>query len=333
MAGEKKSATMHLAGVFENVHNHLKPTKYFFMKKIYLMVLLAFSAGQIIMAQCTDVIPLTTMFVDKNTNNQRAAEFLTAIPSKYEKLSAVNGKQDIVINYTQKAMEKLFKAINTTDGDDSGIRVYFARYNACLDNALPDPVKENQLIVLFTKEVKKSAPRNYFFINANDDALYYVDSVCAEKWIRDFIKKNQPGLRTTINDVPENADATSPVGYSDTKSIFFRKGQIDSSFNKEEEYQLRKHGIRIKGYQLLFSAYSNEGDERGRHKNRLHIQFNYLYDREGKTEILFLDDQEDYGCRREASEKAVQIAAPKKMLINNGQLCPTHCPPKPPTGG
>lgn len=304
------------------------------MKKIYLMALLAFSAGQTITAQCTGAESLPSMFVYKNTTKQRTAEFLTAIPSKYEKLLAVNGKQDIAINYTQKAMEKLFKAINTTDGEDSGIRVYFARYNVCPDNTLPDPVKENQLVLLFTKEVKKTAPRNYFFINANDDALYYVDSICAEKWIRDFIKKNQPGLRTTIDSADEeNRDITSRDGYSDTKSIFFRKGQIDSAFNREEKYQLEKHRIRIKGYQMLFSAYSNEGDERGRHKNRLHIQFNYLYDREGKTEILFLDDQEDYGCRREASEKAVQTAAPKKMLINNGQLCPTHCPPKPPTGG
>lgn len=314
-------------------------------RKLFItVVLVAFSVFCELFAQCAgDIIALPTMFVDKKTTIARAEEFYMAMPSKFDKLSEVNYKQDIFINYTQKAISRLFDILNKEPGS-IGIRIYFARYNICDDSPLPASVKESQLILLFASEFEETPPKDYFFINGNDDALYPVSSKCAEKWINNYMQKNQPGLRATIEASDTDNEDETPVKFSDTKSIFYRKDQVDSAFKKEEAYQLAKHQIKIAGYQLVFSAYTSEGDESGHFKNRLFVQFNYLYNLDGRNKILYLDEQEDYTCRKRVSQRwgiekmdkkktTSENGEQKSMFINNGQLCPTHCPPPPPPGG
>ena len=76
----------------------------------------------------------------------------------------------------------------------------------------------------------------------------------------------------------------------------------------------------ITGYKISFSAFPKNGNGRIKrpfYKERLFIQFDYLYDLNGNEEILYLDGQDDYCCRKRLTSN---------KGLDNGQLCPTNCP-------
>ena len=313
------------------------------MKKMFIiqMVFIVFTCIPINMyAQVCAPIPV--MFVNKNVGNERNIEFFKALPSKYEILTAANGKQDLVLNFTRKAIDDLFTKINIKAG--LGIRIYFARYKLCAQSSLPNSIVSNQLILLFSTEYEKIAPAVYFFINSNDNTIYTVTTACARDWINDYDAVNEPGLRQTVDKADTyNEDPHSSAGYSDTKSIFYTYDNIKAAFENEEKYQHSK-GIEINAFQVSFSAYTKKGNDRKPYyKNRLFLQFDYVYGLKGKNEVLYLEDQEDFDCRIDATlinqkfgikrlskEEIKKLSRKEKISLislDNGQLCPTYCPP------
>jgi hypothetical protein len=317
------------------------------MKNLLFLLIVFFliiKTNKIIAQDCT---PLPAMFVDRVSTNERVGEFYRAVPSKYNKLIK-KIPQNFTMNYTRKAVDDLIDSINKKDG----ISIYLARYNPCNGFTLPTAIKENQLIVLFATEDHSVNPVKYYFINENDDKLYIVSKECAEAWRNDFFDSDQPGLRETIDPKDkDNADSKSPVGYSDTRYIFYKKRDISEAFTNEEIYQQNNHHVQITGYQLSFSAYTKTGNgkiSRPYYKNRLIIQIDYLYnDSNNKQKILDLEDQEEFDCRLDSAiikqqqnneiikAKKLTKQQLKKMSRNaklkiksndNGQLCPTYCP-------
>ncbi|MGG9959983.1 hypothetical protein [Ferruginibacter sp. SUN106] len=301
----------------------------------------SFCAAQ---ADCTQGInypPIPEMFVDKVAGNERIFEFSSTIPSKYQILVDKNGSQPLFYIFTRKAMDDLISKIN----NHLGIRVYFARYSPCTGTTLPASVASGTMILLFATEFETSKPTDFYFLNNNDDMLYPVSAQCAHDWIANFSTENQPGLKTMLDKTAkENADATSPGGYSDTKSIFYTWKQIVEAFTKEEKYQQSpSRGKNISAYKISLSTFGKDGSgSKPVYKNRLFIQFDYLVDAGQTKEVFYLEDQPDYDCRLDASlrtkGRSMKAFTPydlKKMtraqkravlILDNGQLCPTFCP-------
>lgn len=301
------------------------------MKKyLFSSIMLLFLInGHTAFAQCaSDILPLSSMFVQKSTTIERSEAFFLDTPSKFELLSTVNDKQDLHVVYTQKAISKLFSTLLYADSV-SGIRAYFALFEPEINKASTLPLKRSQLIVLYASEIKSKREGKFLFIHANDDSVYTVEESAAEIWIQNYMSKNQPSLRRSIDAQDLGNRDDTKEGYSDTRSIYFRNKQIDSAFRQEEEYQLKNHQIKITGYLMSFSAYTKEGNGKGEYKNRLHLQFNYLYEQDKTRKILYQDDQDDYKCRLDKTTKVINGGSKTKLRIfgiNNGQLCPTHCP-------
>jgi hypothetical protein len=296
---------------------------------------------------CSDatLIPLPAMYVYKSIANERMVEFSSFPNSKFEILKNVNGKQDLYLIYTRNAIDNLLREINK----EYGIRVYFARYARYEGSPLPKEIEDCSLVLLFATEFKDSSkPKEYFFLNhkANDDNLYKVLPKDAEEWIIDYNINVQRELRKGLiaND-KDNLDPYDNRGiYYDTKSIFYSKENIDAAFKDEVIYQRNKHGIDINAYKLSFSSYTAGGDENEHFKNRLLLQFDYLY---GSNKILDLEKQDEFACRDslrvEKFNRSVNKAGAKKAVVksqkmlskelsktlfalDNGQLCPTNCP-------
>lgn len=318
----------------ENLQNNILsinfkciPLKFFFMKTVnslFATIVILLACTSKLVAQCdTHLLPLPTMFVDKVTTDERNLEFIKPNPSKYKLLASANGSQDVSMVYSQAVFEKLFKKINDSKG--VGIRIYFARFKKCRSSQSPATIKENQIILLFAQEdASKKFPSEFYFVNENDEFCYSIQPSCATVWIDNFNRNNGSDLKQTIDS--EDIDNADPVnGYSDTRSIFFTKGQIDSAFALEECYQASKFGSEIVAYKVSFAAYTKDGDLNGRFKKRLHLEFEYLHipnSATRKMETLYLDDTKDY-IQRKAFTK-------KKFFNDNGQLCPTNCPEEDP---
>jgi hypothetical protein len=306
------------------------------MKKNYFFILILFvfaNTGKKIYAQCNyndpTILALPKMFVAKGVSDDMKVEFFSP-PSKYQKLLDKNKYQDIVLSYPKTAFDQLLTKIGIYDE----IGVYFARYTSCSGVTMPGNLKENQVIILFAPEKLDVIPTEYFFINDKDVNVYNVNRSCAEAWIRNYFDNNQPDLRQTIIDPSylDHKDPHSPVGYSDTKAIFYDKKDFKTAFIGEPTYQRAKHGIDITGYQITFCSNTKRGNfKKPFNKHRLMILFDYLYD--NQTQVLNIEGQFDYVCRKK--KRDAEINSEKKLIvkgkfrrkgIDNGQLCPTYCP-------
>lgn len=294
------------------------------------------------------------MYVEKNVGNERIMRFSQIPNSKYQALRKLNGYQDLFFIYTRKAIESLIQKINK----DSGICIYFARYTTCDYPHLPPAVEEGKVILLFaTQSADSSAPKSYYFLNDKgvDDKNYEVSKVCGEAWIADYEKNVLPELSGTLipNDA-DNIDPRKPGVYTDTKSIIFTVGMIKSAFIDEAGYEHKTqfNGVdtllTISAYKLSFSDYGpkgNGGTGKQFYRQRLFIQFDYMFKYGDNNEVFYLDDMADFSRRSKPSKMMHQqtekkLANKKKPMtkeraftLDNGQLCPTHCPTKPPTGG
>lgn len=310
------------------------------MKRLCLtaiVILAATICTDSIAQNCTGLpapIPLSLMFVDKASSNERTLEFSGKPKAKFEALRTFNGSQDLFVMYSRRAMDDLIALINK----GRGIRVYFARYNKCDQSTLPSTVSENKLVLLFATDPKKGFPPSvYYFLNDDikDTKVYKVEPDCAVTWIDDYNNNVQPELVKNLAASNDNKDPRFPGKFFDTKSILYEKDNVVSGFTTEEAYQLAKHTINITGYKVSFSSYTIDGDQNKRFSNRLLIQFDYIDD---KGNPVNLEKQPDFECRLDAAlikynhftkAKLKGLTLQQKLALysqDNGQLCPTNCP-------
>lgn len=292
--------------------------------------------------------PLPAMYVEKNTGNERIMRFSQIPNSKYQQLSKLNSYQDLFFIYTRNAMDQLVQLVNR----DKGVRIYFARYNKCDGSSLPTEIEENKVIVLFASESKdpKATPSKYYFLNEKgaDDRVYEVSQACGEAWIYDYGKNVLPELLNTLTPGDrDNIDPYVPGVYSDSKSIFFTAAMFKEAFVDEEKYDHKIGGVplTISAFKLSFSAYDakgNGGAGMDVYRNRLFIQFDYMHNPGTGNEVFHLDDLDDFKDRPKPAKMQQQKQGKKSgknkkggkkehlFSLDNGQLCPTHCPPPPP---
>lgn len=295
---------------------------------------------------CSEIPPLPRMFVYSKDGAERTKAFLDL---KYQSLKKINGRQDLTLRYPVEAMKNLIKEINK----EEGIRIYLAKYSWYRNSPLPENIESGQLILLFaTEHSDESKPKDYYFINpvADDNLPYKVNATDAQDWINDYNSNVQKELRRGLLDNDSNnVDRYDPKGtFSDTKSIFYQKQNIDEAFTTEIQYQKEKHNFEVKTFLVSYSAYTRRGNEKGKFVNRLLLQFDYL---NANNDTLNHQNQLDFLCREakwlerrnteeaESNKKAKDIkragaADRNKKLerikkIDNGQLCPTNCPPRP----
>ena len=311
------------------------------MKKIFFMMIVLF-AGLITNnshAQATHKLP--SMYVEKSIGNERILRFSQIKDSKYEILRKFNTHQDLFFIYTWNAIGKLIEKINK----ECGIRIYFARYSFCGDQGFPSETEPKKVILLFAKEsTDGSAPEEYYFLNDKkaDNKVYEVSKECGEDWIKDYENHVLPELLITLIPSEKDIDNEYPAGsksYSDTKSIYFTKEMIKEAFVDEQGYDHKIKGspLIISAFKVSFSAYGVNGNGRiakkDVYKNRLFVQFDYMYNPGTGNEVFYLDDMDDFKQRydltfpkQEGQLKEAKDKVDEKKGINNGQLCPTHCP-------
>ena len=305
--------------------------------------------------------PLPKMFVDKATTNYRIMQFSNIEGSKYEALRKQNGYQDLFFIYSNIAIKNLLDLIKA---EEKGIRIYIALYNASCDkNNLPNSIEDNKVILLFSPGYNLSKPKTerFYFINDKEknNLIIEVDKDCAQNWIDSYNESDQNVLLPTLlhND-PGNRHPDRINEFSDTRSIFFPLDSLKAATIDEEKnvHILRGKKIDITGYKFSFSAYDSLGTVRNAtdtlYRNRLLLQFDYMYTIGDKKHTFYLDDlkgfedrvttslikrkqQFNIALRKEkykllSDEYIKKMTLNKKietlMLIDNGQLCPTYCP-------
>jgi len=298
-------------------------------------------------AQCA---PLPDLFMSKKEGSELRDEFVKDRlfrKSKFTRLRAITTVKPVPLNfeYRWRAFRNL---VGRVEGYDS-MRVHFAVYHECNIADFPR-VETGSLILLFSPEVDRANPQQYFFMAANDDNIYPVPDKCAASWIENFEINIQAELRKTINsNDPDNMDGTVGDGFSDTKSSCYSKADFENAFIIEQEYQTAHHEP-ITAIKVSLSAYSKYGkiikprdpDQICKYRRRLMIQFDYMkLDPTSGTNVVFnLEEQGDFACRADSrleiignlkfTKDELQKLSVKEKLhilsIDNGQLCPTHCP-------
>jgi hypothetical protein len=287
--------------------------------KIWLFILTLLTLNKMMKAQSPLCVTrgLSKMFLEKNVTDERIYEFSNAtyphaVKSKKTAIDELVPHQSYVFTYTQKALKTLFED-NLLPGNPAEIRLFFALYKSCPSSPLP--ISDDQIIILFSGVSAGSPPDKYYFLNNNDDKVYIVDKNCGDNWCDGYEKTILPALNITIDSSnPDDSDGGDK--FSDTKSIVYETTDIKDAFKYEEEYQLCKHKIAIIEYKMSFSAFTDKGNNKGKYKKRLHVQFEYVYIKAGKKEILQQETQGDYSQRKPLT---------KFDGLDNGQLCPVNC--------
>jgi hypothetical protein len=289
---------------------------------------------------CQDTFPrkpnciaLPRMYVVPEDGVVRQNEFLRSPflgRSKYKKLASMNGVQAKSFFFTVKAVSDMLETFVTYKTKYEGIRLLFVRYNKAKRPETPFPELSNkEVIFLFSpvnSEVEK--PDRYFFINDGDDKVYEVPSDCANNWLG-FYENNLLKLSKTVD--PNDASNQMPNNVpSDTRGIYYERENFEAAFLTEYCYQLYRHQITITGYKAVFAAYTKDGrniteDDKYTYKKRLFLQFNYMHQGpSGKDIPLDLKSlTDDYDCRL---AKLMQNKITGETYLNNGKLCPPHCP-------
>ncbi len=293
---------------------------------------------------------LPRMFVEKNTGIKRILQFSQVSNSKFRILEKTNGYQDLFLIYSKKAVNDLLTMFREKQVPE--VRIYFAKYTPCDGTVLPTAIEEDKVILLFAADTKDQLPAEYYFLNekGSDDKIYTVSKECGENWRWNYENNVLPELLPTINqNDSDNIDPKNNDQISDTKSILYSFNSLEEAITKEEGYTHKLNGkkIYISAYQFSFSAYDAKGNgyegSDDVYKKRMLVQIDYMYDPGTGNEVFYLDDLDSFSLRSKPAQKS-QKAASKKMktiakkhpskenifALNNGQLCPTHCPPPPP---
>ncbi|MBL0356521.1 MAG: hypothetical protein IPP72_06305 [Chitinophagaceae bacterium] len=334
------------------------------MKREYLIIMIFVSIlGMGKESYCQDCppqvnfLPLPDMFITKAKGAELLDEFSKDRlfnKSKYSRIKDINILKSSSFSFVFRwtAFNDL---VHIVPGYDS-MRIHFAVYHECNIDHFPS-IEGPKLVLLFSPEVAGNNPQRFYFISGKDGTIHEVPLKCAKSWISDFETFVQVELRKTIDSGDtDNEDQTVNDKFSDTKSIVYAKEKFEEAFIVEQEYQRTHHCIEISAIKIDLSAYTNKGrdikasdpDQKHVYKKRLLIQFNYLKPNftSGIDELIDLEEQDDYQSRLDLSlsqinstDKNLNLSTlsieekEQKRAIDNGQLCPTHCPPPPPSGG
>jgi|GEM_PF-6433191 len=162
------------------------------------------------------------------------------------------------------------------------------------------------------------------FDPANPDDFLITDSV-KEVWTTNFIKSmalNTIGKGHPDNQYPNDQDAHKIA--SDTRLVTYCFNDILELLAVKDYFVSKGFDINnsLNGY---LGSYTLDGVPRGkdagRYINRIVVQFDLL---DGSNKDFYLDNIPEF--------KALDTAEVSNCtkLLDNGQLCPTNCPPPPP---
>lgn len=308
------------------------------------LVLFCFHS-KFLMAQCDadpNIIPLPKMFIPKVFSSQDIKEFSKYHFLRGSKLGQL--KKNNIVRSGNNALIITYEAIKTVLNSikDDSVRIHFARFNS-LDYPGVTNLSSNTIILLFASE-KEVNPKQYYFINNEENAPYVISASIGQKWIDDFNNTNQRFLKRTIrkrhrDNYPDSDMKKNSI--SDTKSMLYDRLNMIEAFLNEKDYQLKHNNRNLDAFKVVFSAYSPKGkqyksDDKRLYRRRLFVQFDYL---ERTTDGLFvpltLEELDDYNCRlckTKPSECKGNFTTQsldsieKTKSIDNGQLCPTNCP-------
>jgi len=152
-----------------------------------------------------------------------------------------------------------------------------------------------------------------------------VDTKIAESWINNYVTKKRLVIKKTLdkNDVTNYMSVSTPLNEDslfDTRCIHYESKEI-AGLKDEINYQTGPpNSITITGIRTFFSAFTASGNDEGKCKGRMFIQFEFLRkDSNGKDVVFYLEDTDDFCSRGWPGNR-----------FDNGQMCPPTCVPPPP---
>jgi len=249
-------------------------------------------------------------------------------------------------NFEKADFMTLLDALKNSPNASDAVKMYFAIFDAAHPGSVPaGSVADKQLVILFTPATLFGLVDNWAYATAQGKIHYLlipgqklieIDTTVSNNWIKFYDRKictGPGGFSSTINHDRENWYNGK---LSDTKSMFYPVKNFDELFVTEIQNQETNHGNPVSQVQMNLACYTNTGDDEGKNKNRVLIQFNLLTKNAatGTQDVINLEAQPDFEARagaRSALTKMQHPAIKKNELpffdFDNGQLCPLNCPP------
>lgn len=296
---------------------------------------------------------LPCMFLDSVTSKSHVRSFSSEPYGKVTKQqvfdAAYGGAHPKGYICTVGVMDELIRKLKAIDPKVAGFRIYFGAYGGETTGGLGTVmagVKKNQVILIFaaTPGLNEEDYNKYYVISSKGSSVFNVSKSVAQKWVNNYFDSinNVRGLVSTI----QIGDSNNLVLHndilrvSDTKSLYYDTANFSDFMITERLYQNergRQEGKKnIDTIQIDFAAYPANGigpNIYGRRheefRSRLIVQFEFI--RDGRIE--YIDPPQEESRRRERKCPLNNAAAivPLSRFANNGQLCPSQCPP-PKTG-
>lgn len=310
------------------------------MKNFFILFMVSFItcfAGKNLQAQdmCSylpakdSCLQLPFMYVDTIEGKTRKDELMHSNflkSSKYKSLMQASKSQKVSFYLKYNAVENLLDTFRKSYNGDSGLRLYFIRYiKRNGRDIIPDSLNNRVLLLWGFVANERSEPDSYYFLNDNKDDVLPVTRDKAIEYRKNF----EVILRRLNKSVDKKDQSNLYQGkLSDTRSIYYDMRYIIQAVDTEYCYQkICQNNTIISGFQVFFSSYTKNGRnitryDDGTYKKRLLIQFSYMTIKDGKIVPLFLEDEPHFECRKiQLFQKLVG-----ETYLNNGKLCPPHCP-------
>lgn len=290
------------------------------------------------------------MFVDRATSQRQVRLFNTISYGTVSKQqvfdAAYGGAHPKGYTYSVTIMEKLIAKLKALDHRVEGFRIYFSAYGGETAGGLGTVmagVKKNQVILIFAaaKGWKAEDIKKYYIISSDGQSIHNLPIAVAQRWVNNYFNliNNEAGLVSTIENNREDnliSRTENTEQLSDTKSIYYDTANFCDFMIAERRYQdsigRLENKPAIESIQIDFAAYPPDGIgpniyhfEHDRFKSRLILQFEF----KSQGRILYIDQTPGHGERvRRCPLEITPAFASGRPKADNGQLCPSQCPPK-----
>jgi hypothetical protein len=311
-----------------------------------------------------DIIPpsipsLPLMWVPMQEAKNRKNWFSTtdgSVRSKQAILTTLIGSnQRVSYPFPLQTFNNLITAIQNDNNNQggNGVRVYFAAYDPTTAVQLSfqmGALKKNQLVLLFapSKGIKQPDVGTYYALSLQDYQMHSLTAndirIMKNIWVQDYISQidnrtDNTGLASVVPHTTDNAiPSTSPVVYSDTRSIYYDSASFLEFFITEVNYQnsLRitaGQTSQIDGIAINFASVSGKGIGNNPFclptdffQNRLIVMYQYL----SSGNEYYIDTVAGFAKRTPQGCSALEERMHEKFSKvaasgDNGQLCPYNC--------
>lgn len=272
------------------------------------------------------------------------------VKSKEEILKRIVGSsQESKIFYPIHSITTLLNNLDAKDPNLKGVNIYITSF----DITKPGPLRntntiDRQIVLVFATARPDNGhdDTGYYFAIGADNSCHEITMNDKDNWLknyRDNIVNSVNGFNTTIDPgASYNWYQGNRLQVSDTWRVFHDYLELKEFLVDEKDYQKRKFKNDLYGIQVDFSSYTELGNDEGKYKYRLTLQFEYTRQKnDGTYEVFYLDDQPNFFRRKKKADKQGrrELARSEKqnkqknqkngeekaMGFNHGELCPDIC--------